>query len=71
MKAVRVRVDRLAANVKRRTDGLDPQELVDRLQATRRRGPMRRTPTLMHDELRAKGRKLRANLVRAGILRRL
>ncbi len=61
LRGVRSRVERLAANMERGCRGLATADLIARIQAIRQNGPADR-PAETADEIRAKGRALRARL---------
>ena len=69
LRGVRSRVERVAADVQRQSWGLNPAELVARLQAARLTSPADR-PVETDEEIRARGRALRARLREDGLLNR-
>ena len=67
LRGIRSRVERLAADVQQRSRGAISAAIVARLQAARFRKPADR-PVETDEEIRAKGRALRATLREAGLL---
>jgi hypothetical protein len=67
LKAVRARVERLAAAAGQPSDEEIDQELVALLQSARNRKPVERV-AMTAEEMRAEGRELRARLKAAGLL---
>ena len=67
LRGVRSRVERLVADVQRRSAGPDWEDLIARLQAARRR-PATKRPAKTLEEVRVESRVLRAKLREAGYL---